>query len=131
MIWTLAQSIVFVEDLVPALMLMVVGMLVVFAALLLLLAAIWSLDRIAGERKPVKTAATEAVATEAAAPTDALATDDPRLIAILTAAATATLKRSVHVTHVKQIHHPDHGWVDAGRHDVMSHHSPHLHRRRH
>jgi len=114
----LAQAGVSGVEVAEALMLMGVGMLVVFAALLLLLAAIWTLDRVAGEQRPAKPAAAEAPLRTAAASTQTgqLASDDPRLVAVLAAAATAHLQRQVRVTHVRRIEHPQRGGpAPAGR----------------
>lgn len=77
------------ENLVDGLMLMAVGMLVVFAALVLLLIAIVVINRV-GER---------VAAPKAPAPGGL----SPQTVAVLTAAATAALKRPVRVTEARRL----------------------------
>jgi sodium pump decarboxylase gamma subunit len=118
-----------------ALTLMAVGMLVVFGALILLWIAIFLIDRLserltptpqpAQAPKPAPTPPSQPKATP-----EPSAGQDPKLIAVLTAAATAALGQRVRLRRVHFLGHDDQSWAREGRRVVMTSHSPHLHKRR-
>ncbi len=125
------------------LMLLVVGVSVVFAALVLILVTIKMLGRVdmaieLSGRKPAgaKHASGGEDAPPAASPSQpgpagTSTSPGPELIAVLAAAATAALRRPVRVTRVRFVSAtPATGWVVAGRGGIMTSHRPHLHRRR-
>ena len=116
------------ENLLNAVMLTLVGMLVVFVSLMLLLAAITLLNRLGAEKPQSQPEAEPAPAPEAAAAETATQVTDPHLIAVLTAAATAALRRRVRVRRAHFVQTGNHTWAQLGRHEIMSSHRPHLHR---
>ena len=123
--YTLAQA----GDLTQGLILMVVGMFVVFAALTVLMILIAGVNELAKETprlapppSPRPASRTPAPGSAPAPPTPAT---DPRLVAILTAAATATLKRPVAVRAVRYAGRSrDSTWARQGRRTIMSSHQP-------
>ncbi len=87
-------------DLLRALLLMVVGMAVVFAALVLLMLTITLLSRV-GETKVEPAAESAPVGTAKRGE----AVTDPKLLAVFAAAATAVLHRPVHVREARVADH--------------------------
>ncbi|MFW6059623.1 MAG: OadG family transporter subunit [Phycisphaeraceae bacterium] len=84
-------------DLSGALLLMVVGMLVVFAALVLLLLAIVLINWLGGaEAQPAE-------ADTSLAPARRAGELDPQMLAVLTAAATVALQRPARVTGARRL----------------------------
>lgn len=139
-----------------ALTLMIVGMGVVFLGLVLLMIVSVLINRLGSEPKaPVSTKSATAiprqhasttasphaagstqsdskldpkvVAVLAAAATRAQ-THDPRLIAVLTAAASAALNRPVHIRTARHFLGgktiPQHSWSQMGRRSIMTSHRP-------
>jgi sodium pump decarboxylase gamma subunit len=112
-----------------ALTLMGVGMAVVFTALLLLWLVIAIVDRATHRTEQTKTKTDGGVAASGS-PSDASpSTDDPQLIAVLTAAATAALGQRVRLRRVHFLGDEDPSWSREGRRLVMTSHRPHLHKR--
>jgi sodium pump decarboxylase gamma subunit len=116
-----------------ALILMLVGMGVVFLALILLWAVIAIIDRLSD--RSAAQAQAEGEAEPAPAPAPAAAPEptpgeavDPELLAVLTAAATAVLHRHVRISRVHFVRRHDEAWAREGRRDVMTSHHPHLHK---
>lgn len=126
--YTLAQA-----DLNQGLIIMVVGMLVVFAALAVLMGLIELINGLTSEKKPgaiaspaAKPETTDDIATMAPAPTTG---HDPHMIAILTAAATAALRRPVAVKSARLVStQPDSAWARQGRRSIMGSHRPYRRR---
>jgi len=115
----LAQSASTLDSkLADALILMLVGMSVVFTALILLWAVIVAVDRLTG-------APAEPTRAEEAAPSE-----QPHLIAVLAAAATAALGRPARVQRVRFLGYETTAWRQEGRRLVMTSHHPHLHKRK-
>ena len=125
------------------LMLLVVGVSVVFAALVLILVTIKLLGRVdtaieLSGRKPAGAKyapggedAPPVASPSQPGPAGTSGSPGPELIAVLAAAATAALRRPVRVTRVRFVSAaPAPGWVVAGRGGIMTSHRPHLHRRR-
>jgi Na+-transporting methylmalonyl-CoA/oxaloacetate decarboxylase gamma subunit len=118
---------------------MVVGMLVVLAALLVVYAAIRLLHRILEERPPRDAAtankapmspATRSPAGDAKTAPDPPEIDHaaeplpPRLIAVIAAAATAKLGRPVRVKRAIQLTEDHRAWIAGGRAEIMHSHRP-------
>jgi sodium pump decarboxylase gamma subunit len=120
------------DRIVEALVLMGVGMLVVFSALMLLWLAIFVIDRLAERLQPAPAAkpAPAPPTTSAPRPTPQRQTHDPQLLAVLAAAATTALGKRVRLRQVHFVSEEHESWAQEGRRDVMSGHSPHLHKRR-
>jgi len=104
--------------------LMVVGMLIVFVALVLLMAVIRLIDMATAGSAP----ATEpAAAPKPVAPVEEEGVNE-ELLVVLAAAATAALRRSVRVRRVRLVKRSDGSWVAGGRQGIMTSHRPHLRR---
>jgi sodium pump decarboxylase gamma subunit len=126
--YTLAQA-----DFNQGLIIMVVGMLVVFSALAVLMGLIELINSLTAEKKSA------AIAAPASKPdtTDDIDTmapvqgtaHDPHMIAILTAAATAALRRPVAVKSARLVSTPpDSAWARQGRRSIMGSHRPYRRR---
>ena len=119
-------------DVADALVLMVVGMLAVFCALMLLLGVVILINRLwKVEEAPVLPKAEP----KAAKPLPKKAVQQsmdgvsPELIAVLTAAATAALQQSVRISRVRFVGQRQNAiWAQLGRRSIMSSH--HLRRSR-
>ena len=134
------------------LMLLVVGVSVVFVALVLILVTIKLLGRVdsALESRARRSAGGPVAGSAAEEAGAAAATGDsnvesrsmpgsasgqpalgPEMIAVLAAAATAAVRRPVRITRVRFVSAAvPGGWVAMGRTGIMTSHRPHLHRRR-
>ena len=101
--------------------LMVVGMLVVFAGLLLLWGVVTTLNHLLAEKARLRMpdSATEATAAEEIE-------QNARLVAVLAAAATAALQRPARVRRVRFISHQGGAdpWSRQGRRSIMASHRP-------
>lgn len=104
------------------LLLMVVGMGVVFGALLVLMAVVALMGRLLADQ-PTPAPATAPAPQPAKPASDQLA--DARLIAVLTAAATAALGRRAAIHGVRLVTRRDRAWAQQGRRSIMTSHRPH------
>ena len=132
--YTLAQA-----DLTQGAILMVVGMVVVFVALVVLMGLIEVIHRFTREKQSAAIPAPAAPAAPAGKPetTHDIATmapasgtgHDPHMIAVLTAAATAALRRPVAVRSARLVSpQPDSAWARQGRRSIMVSHRPYRRR---
>ena len=117
-----------IED---ALVLMLVGMGVVFMGLVVLMFVSNAIRAMCAEKKaPAPAAATQATGPTSTGHSPVSATDnsfDPQLIAVLTAAATAALRRPVRVLSARNYlvkQDPGHIWSQSGRRSIMTSHRP-------
>ena len=136
----MSQSMLMLADaeLNDGLVLMVVGMLVVFAGLSVLMFVIAVMNKLSEEKPaelaqapgPRRTAAPAAPAASPAAvetpgPEATPPGLDPKLVAVLTAAAAAALQRPVRVEGAKVMKRtPDSTWARQGRRQIMASHRP-------
>lgn len=120
MLFILGQS-----ETTESLMLTVVGMGVVFCALILLMIMVGVLHRVLAE-KPAAPAPTSAAAPPPPTPPaeSSDATDDQELIAVLAAAAATALGRSVQQIRVLRFTHASEQWASSGRHTLTTSHRP-------
>lgn len=125
-----------IEAVDDAIGLMLVGMAVVFTALVLLYGMVTLINRLGdrlGQRAVAEATRTPRVAAKGqAAPAAKPAPDQsdaitPQLLAVLTAAATAAMHKPVQVTRVKFVHqNKGQLWAQMGRRSIMtSHRLPH------
>ncbi|MCB1964222.1 MAG: OadG family protein [Rhodocyclaceae bacterium] len=99
--------------------LMIVGMGVVFSALVLVGLVMVVLRLVAADKQPA--AKPSAAAASAAAKTPAEPAITPELIAVLAAAATVAVGRPARVSRVRFVSYtPGHAWTERGRTTVQS-----------
>lgn len=102
-------------------MLTIVGMVVVFASLIVLLFLVRLIGALLAEKpKPVVAAAPAAPASAPAS----TGTDEGELIAVLTAAATAVIGRRVRVQGIRMVSRRDRAWAQQGRRSILTSHRP-------
>lgn len=126
--YTLAQA-----DLTQGAIIMAVGMVVVFTGLAVLMGLIALMNALTSDRKRAAVAApvakpqtTHDLATMAPAQTTG---HDPHMIAILTAAATAAIRRPVAVRSARLVSTPPNSaWARQGRRSIMGSHRPYRRR---
>jgi Na+-transporting methylmalonyl-CoA/oxaloacetate decarboxylase gamma subunit len=113
-------------DLASGVVLMAVGMLVVFVALVLILASIALIRRVA-DRPEGAPAVAPAPEAKTSAPAEAPAEDEaitPELLAVLTAAAVAATGTRVRVRRVALVGDRSDAWLAGGRASLMGSHKP-------
>jgi sodium pump decarboxylase gamma subunit len=108
------------ENILESLRLLVVGLLGVFAALLLLAAMIWAFRAVDEGLNKRRIRKYSAQVESKQVDTDL----NDEIVAVIAAAATATLKKPIIVRRVRFLHaHPVGAWAVTGRLNVMASHS--------
>ncbi|WP_235951199.1 OadG family protein [Crateriforma spongiae] len=105
----------------------ILGMVVVFMALIILMMVITAMPRLIAlmEGKPGKSSATDAKTKSATSPVPDDADDDeltPELVAVLTAAVAATERRPVRIVRTRRLTPSELAWTLEGR---IRHHASH------
>jgi len=99
--------------------LMVVGMFVVFLSLTILLGVIVTISRLTAEKPAPKAAAQPAPVIEGGE------VDDPALIAVIAAAATAAMNKPIRIQRVSFLGQAQgQAWSQQGRRSIMTSHRP-------